>query len=102
MQQLLMHIWQQHRLTVILVTHDAEEAVCLSDRIFVMGLNPGRTKECMPVPCGAAIDASIMPTQKSLTTAHTRRSAGITITSGECRQLRRLATRQWPREHNSG
>jgi ABC-type nitrate/sulfonate/bicarbonate transport system ATPase subunit len=21
--------------------HDAEEAVCLSDRIFVMGLNPG-------------------------------------------------------------
>ncbi len=93
-----MHISQQHRLTVILVTHDAEEAVCLSDRIFVIGLNPGR----IPVPCGAAIDASIMPTHKSLTTAHTWRSASKTITSGECRQLRRLATRQWPTEHNSG
>ena len=97
-----MHIWQQHRLTVIFVTHDVEEAVCLSDRILVMGLNPGRIKECIPVPCDTAIDASIMPTHKSLTTAHTRRSASTTITSGECRQLRRLATRQWPTEHNSG
>ena len=41
MQQLLMQIWQQHRLTVILVTRDAEEAVCLSDRIFVMASTRG-------------------------------------------------------------
>ncbi len=47
MQELLMQIWQEHRLTVIFVTHDVEEAVYLSDRIFVMGLNPGRIKECI-------------------------------------------------------
>ncbi len=45
-----MQIWQEHRLTVIFVTHDVEEAVYLSDRIFVMGLNPGRIKECIAVP----------------------------------------------------
>lgn len=27
-----------------------EEAVYLSDRVFVMGLNPGRIKECIAVP----------------------------------------------------
>ncbi|MFE0015960.1 ABC transporter ATP-binding protein [Mesorhizobium sp. NPDC059054] len=49
MQELLMQIWQEHRLTVIFVTHDVSEAVYLSDRIFVMGLNPGRIKETIPV-----------------------------------------------------
>jgi NitT/TauT family transport system ATP-binding protein len=50
MQELLMQIWQEHRLTVVFVTHDVSEAVYLSDRIFVMGLNPGRIKETIPVP----------------------------------------------------
>lgn len=37
MQQLLVEIWEKHRLTVMFVTHDIEEAVWLSDRIVVMG-----------------------------------------------------------------
>ncbi|QGY32725.1 ABC transporter ATP-binding protein [Pantoea cypripedii] len=37
MQQLLIEIWEKHRLTVMFVTHDIEEAVWLSDRIVVMG-----------------------------------------------------------------
>lgn len=37
MQQLLIEIWEEHRLTVMFVTHDIEEAVRLSDRIVVMG-----------------------------------------------------------------
>lgn len=37
MQQLLIEIWEKHRLTVMFVTHDIEEAVRLSDRIVVMG-----------------------------------------------------------------
>lgn len=40
MQQLLIEIWEKHRLTVMFVTHDIEEAVRLSDRIVVMG--PGK------------------------------------------------------------
>ncbi|MEN3751714.1 ABC transporter ATP-binding protein [Mangrovibacter yixingensis] len=37
MQELLVEIWEKHRLTVMFVTHDIEEAVWLSDRIVVMG-----------------------------------------------------------------
>ncbi|QOU04416.1 ABC transporter ATP-binding protein [Pseudomonas fluorescens] len=44
MQELLTRIWESHRLTVMFVTHDVEEAVYLSDRIIVMTHSPGRIK----------------------------------------------------------
>lgn len=34
--------WEQHRKTVLFVTHDLDEAVALSDRVLVMGARPGR------------------------------------------------------------
>lgn len=48
MQELLTGIWEQHRLTVMFVTHDIEEAVYLSDRIVVMG--PGTIQATFDVP----------------------------------------------------
>ncbi|MCB0054209.1 MAG: ABC transporter ATP-binding protein, partial [Caldilinea sp.] len=36
MQELLLQVWQAHRTTVLFVTHDVEEALLLSDRIYVM------------------------------------------------------------------
>jgi NitT/TauT family transport system ATP-binding protein len=44
MQELLARIWEQHRLTVLFVTHDVEEAVYMSDRVAVMSNRPGRIK----------------------------------------------------------
>ena len=44
MQELLTRIWEEHRLTVLFVTHDVEEAVYMSDRIVVMSNAPGRIK----------------------------------------------------------
>lgn len=44
MQELLTGIWEQHRLTVLFVTHDVEEAVYISDRVLVMTNRPGRIK----------------------------------------------------------
>jgi NitT/TauT family transport system ATP-binding protein len=41
-QELLTQIWEEHRLTVLFVTHDVEEAVYLSERIVVMWIGPGR------------------------------------------------------------
>ncbi len=49
MQELLTRIWEQHRLTVLFVTHDVEEAIYLSDRIVVMSLGPGRIHHEMHV-----------------------------------------------------
>ncbi len=50
MQELLTEVWEQHRLTVLFVTHDVEEAVYISDRVLVMTSRPGRIKEELPVP----------------------------------------------------
>ncbi|MEP0871432.1 ABC transporter ATP-binding protein [Trichocoleus desertorum AS-A10] len=50
MQELLLSIWSDLKTTVIFVTHDIEEAIFLSDRIFVMGVNPGRIKTTLTVP----------------------------------------------------
>ncbi|MBI3672645.1 MAG: ABC transporter ATP-binding protein, partial [Rhizobiales bacterium] len=40
MQELLTGIWETHRLTVLFITHDVEEAVYLSDRVAVMTNRP--------------------------------------------------------------
>ena len=49
MQELLTGIWEKHRLTVLFITHDVEEAVYLSDRVAVMTNRPGRIKTVVPI-----------------------------------------------------
>jgi NitT/TauT family transport system ATP-binding protein len=49
MQELLTRVWERHRLTVLFVTHDVDEAVYISDRVIVMTNRPGRVKAEIPV-----------------------------------------------------
>jgi NitT/TauT family transport system ATP-binding protein len=44
MGQILTNMWQQFRISVFFITHDIEEAVFLSDRVYVMTARPGRIK----------------------------------------------------------
>jgi nitrate ABC transporter ATP-binding subunit len=44
MQELLLDVWEHHRITVLFVTHDVEEAILLSDRVYVMTARPGQIK----------------------------------------------------------
>lgn len=44
MQLWLQQVWQQHRWTVLMVTHDVREAVLLSDRVLVLGPRPTRVQ----------------------------------------------------------
>ena len=52
MQELLLDIRRQERTTTLFITHDIDEAVFLSDRIFVMTARPGRLKAEIAVPFG--------------------------------------------------
>lgn len=49
MQEILTNMWQRLRLSVLFITHDIEEAIFLSDRIYVMTARPGRIKAEMAV-----------------------------------------------------
>ncbi len=42
LQQWLLEVWQQERKTIVFVTHDVEEAVYLSDLVYVMAGHPGK------------------------------------------------------------
>ncbi len=50
LQQELQRIWLQEGITMILVTHDVEEAVYLGDKVVVMRPRPGRIQKILPVP----------------------------------------------------
>jgi sulfonate transport system ATP-binding protein len=49
LQNELRQIWEQRRITVVLVTHDIEEAILLADRVVVMDSRPGRIREIITI-----------------------------------------------------
>jgi len=42
MQEWLLNVWERFRQTILFITHDVEEAIFLSDRIYVMSPRPGQ------------------------------------------------------------
>ncbi|MES2582143.1 MAG: ABC transporter ATP-binding protein [Pseudomonadota bacterium] len=50
LQELLLNVADHHGISVLLVTHDIEEAVFLSDRVLVLEANPGQLQEVVSVP----------------------------------------------------
>ena len=50
MQREILRIWEQERTTMIIVTHDIEEAVYLGTRVIVMSSRPGTIKKQFVVP----------------------------------------------------
>ncbi|HHW15729.1 MAG TPA: ABC transporter ATP-binding protein [Firmicutes bacterium] len=46
----LQEIWTATRKTVVFITHNVTEAVCLGDRVVILTYRPGRVKAELPVP----------------------------------------------------
>jgi NitT/TauT family transport system ATP-binding protein len=46
----IQRIWQSRRKTILLVTHNVREAVCLGDRVLLMSPHPGRIREDFAIP----------------------------------------------------
>jgi NitT/TauT family transport system ATP-binding protein len=49
MQEVLLEMWQRTRLSVLFITHDIEEAVFLSDRVYAMSARPGAIKAALDI-----------------------------------------------------
>ncbi len=49
MQDEILRIWSERRTTVVLVTHDIDEALYMSDRIVILSPRPGRVQEILTV-----------------------------------------------------
>jgi NitT/TauT family transport system ATP-binding protein len=49
MQQILTNMWQRFRISVLFITHDIDESIFLSDRVYVMTARPGRIKAEIPI-----------------------------------------------------
>ncbi len=49
LQEELLRIWEEHKKTVIFITHSVDEAVTLGDKIVVMTANPGRIKTTVDI-----------------------------------------------------
>jgi NitT/TauT family transport system ATP-binding protein len=50
MQQILTNMWQRLKISVLFVTHDIDEAIFLSDRVYCMTARPGSIKAEIPIP----------------------------------------------------
>ncbi len=46
----IQRIWRTRRKTIVLVTHNVREAVCLGDRVVLLSPHPGRIREQFDIP----------------------------------------------------
>ncbi|MEJ5902124.1 ABC transporter ATP-binding protein [Ochrobactrum teleogrylli] len=49
LQDELLSIWEKNKVSIIIVTHDVEEALYLADRVLIMEPNPGRVRDVFDV-----------------------------------------------------
>ena len=75
MSEFLLEIWERTGKTIVFVTHSIDEAVFMSRQVYVMGTNPPRIVEAMPItlPYPRNEDTYAMP--------------GFALASGRLRKL---------------
>ena len=66
MHEFLRTVWRRTGATILLVTHDVDEAVYLARRIYVMHANPGRIVDEVASPFEAGLGPSVKRTPQFL------------------------------------
>ena len=52
MQDEILKIWKEHEMTMIMVTHDVDEAVYLSDQVVIMTPRPAKVEQVIDIELG--------------------------------------------------
>jgi ABC-type nitrate/sulfonate/bicarbonate transport system ATPase subunit len=58
MQDEVLRLWQNRRTTMLLVTHDIDEAIYMSDRIIILTQRPGTIEQIIPIALDRPRDRS--------------------------------------------
>jgi len=66
MQEILTQVWEDLHKTILFVTHDVEEAIFLSDRVFIMTARPGKIKAEIDIPLGRPRSYEVKATESFL------------------------------------
>ena len=68
MQQLLLDIWKKEKTTIVFITHDIDEALFLSQRIYIMEARPGRIIEELDADLGLFENGELVDVEKFMKT----------------------------------
>lgn len=49
LQDEILEIWKKHHMTMIMVTHDVDEAIYMSDRVVVMAARPSKVEAVIDI-----------------------------------------------------
>ncbi len=89
LRELLLELWQERGCSIVFVTHDLREALCLADRVIFMSPSPGRIVLDLPVtlprprdPRGDALEAL----RARLLRDHPSILAGLAVEGKEARE----------------
>lgn len=63
LQEFMLQVWKQTQKTILMITHDVEEAVFLAQRIYVLSSRPGRIIAEVDIPLGVDRDFSVKRTE---------------------------------------
>ena len=63
LQEFMLNLWQQTQKTILMITHDVEEAVFLAQRVYVFSARPGRLKAEVRIPLTQNRSLSIKQTE---------------------------------------
>ncbi len=63
LQEELLRLWEEHRKTVVYITHSLDEAILLGDRVIIMTAHPGTVKAefVVSLPRPRSIETTSMP-----------------------------------------
>lgn len=75
LQEELMQLQQETKMTTILFTHSYDEAILLSDRVYVLTPRPAHVKEIVKVPFARPRTSAVRQEAKFATTVNTLRTS---------------------------